>query len=134
MPQNRSIYTTGRITSNTNKVPDSRYETLWYQSIALVKIILKAEMEIFICCFIMYYPFIEIEKQRKSGVPFLCSIISSWCDTVNNIPGNALSICVYRSLYWFCSSKVDIRCIFNVIFLKIFQVWNQFHVIHNHNY
>ena len=40
----------GRITSNTNKMSDSRDETLCHQIIALVKIILKAEM----CWFVMY--------------------------------------------------------------------------------
>ena len=48
----------------------------------------------------------------------LCSRINSWCDTVNNIPGYAFSVCVWRLLYWFCSSNMDLWCIFQCKFLK----------------
>ena len=62
---NSAVVFLGRITSNTNKMSDSRDETLCHQSIALVKIILKAEIKIFICWFIMYYPISNFIKNRK---------------------------------------------------------------------
>ena len=62
---NNAVVFLGRITSNTNKMSDSRDETLCQQSIALVKIILKAEIKIFICWFIMYYPISNFIKNRK---------------------------------------------------------------------
>ena len=52
----RDVVFLGKITSNANKVSDSRDETLWGQNIALLKIILKADIRTFVSWFKMYYP------------------------------------------------------------------------------
>ena len=70
---NSEVVCLGRITCNTNKMSDSKDETLCHQSIALAKIILKAEIKIFICWFIMCYPnskFIENRKRAKKWCVF----------------------------------------------------------------
>ena len=63
---NSAVVFLGRITSNTNKMSDSRDETQCHQSIALVKIISKAEM----CWFVMYSYYAENDMLTKTRIKY----------------------------------------------------------------